>query len=86
MLADVIINDNNPGHGTLPQKVANGDVYLITIISQNNTGSPPSLTDLQDQVFRPSEPIGSSSGRYCTTSDYRHPLCWERFPDCLGRF
>ena len=46
--ADVILYDNNPNYGTLPQKVANEEVYLITIIGQNNTGLTPSLTDLQD--------------------------------------
>ena len=47
-LAEGILNNEiGSSYGTLPQKVNNGEIYLITIIVQNDNGSTPSPADLQ---------------------------------------
>ena len=48
MLSDNLLTNTNGSWGSAIQRVNNGDVYFITLISQNMTGTQVGLTDLQD--------------------------------------
>ena len=48
MLAEIVFNNQSTStYGSMPQKVYNEEIYMITIITDNENNTPTSLNDLE---------------------------------------